>query len=233
MLLTAEGLGLERDKISPFFESLEMIHTYSLIHDDLPAMDNDDLRRGKPTNHKKFGEAMAILAGDALLNYAFENVLNKADRNNIASTLEALKYLGFKSGMFGMIQGQVLDTTYTLNEMNDDMLYEMILLKTVALIEAAVTIPFIIAERSELDIKNIEEFARSIGLAFQIRDDILDYTEDVAINKATYATKYGVQEANKKVENLTKQGNDILENIRNFDSSRIVALSNILINRSY
>ena len=174
---TAKMLGGSWETVEPFACALEMIHTYSLIHDDLPAMDNDDLRRGMPTNHIKFGEAVAILAGDALLTRAFE-VVSGHKHENVQRAMRAISVLASSSGTEGMIGGQIVDLasegkTITLSE-----LQYIHLLKTGALIRAACVIGAILSGASEEQIRAVDEFAKNLGVAFQIRDDILDVTGD-------------------------------------------------------
>ena len=173
MLETAKMCGGNTQAVLPFACAMEMIHTYSLIHDDLPAMDNDDLRRGKPTNHKKFGEAMAILAGDALLNKAFETALS-AKSDNPSLILRAMAMLANSSGTEGMIGGQVVDIESEGKQIDVSELRYLHLLKTGAIIRSSCTIGAVLAGAAEEEIKAVDEFASSLGVAFQIRDDILD-----------------------------------------------------------
>lgn len=167
--------GEDLSVIEPFMAAIEMIHTYSLIHDDLPALDNDDLRRGLPTAHVKFGEAMAILAGDALLNYAFETA-SKAfcgDAQDI-TTAKAMQILAKKPGIYGMIGGQTVDVEEENKEISFDTLMYIHNNKTAALIECAMMIGAVLAGASEDETATIEKIANKVGIAFQIEDDILD-----------------------------------------------------------
>ena len=171
--------GQDRALIEPFMAAIEMIHTYSLIHDDLPALDNDDYRRGKKTAHIVYGEDMAILAGDALLNYAFETATKAfSGTETDIVTARALKVLTRKPGIYGMIGGQTADVEYSDRHMKMDM--DTILYihnnKTAALIECAMMIGAILGGASEKETSDIEKIANLIGLAFQIQDDILDIT---------------------------------------------------------
>ena len=164
--------------IEPFMAAIEMIHTYSLVHDDLPAMDNDEYRRGRKTTHVVYGEDMAILAGDALLNYAFETavkafVLEPEDSLTIGS---AIRVLGEKAGIYGMLGGQVIDVKETGHAVSKDVLDTIYELKTGALIEASMMIGAILGGASQEDVKTIERIASLVGLAFQVQDDILDVT---------------------------------------------------------
>ena len=183
--------------IEPFMAAIEMIHTYSLVHDDLPAMDNDTLRRGKPTTHVAYGEAMAILAGDGLLNYAFETALKafeeEEDPKKIAG---ALQVLAKKAGIYGMIGGQ---TAYIEAEnLQDKVTLEHMLYihehKTAALIQAAMTVGAILAGATKEQVALVEQAAYDIGVAFQIQDDILDITS----NAETLGKPIGSDERNHK-----------------------------------
>ena len=158
--------------------ALEMIHTYSLVHDDLPAMDNDDYRRGRKTTHVVYGEDMGILAGDALLNYAFETACKAFDLEpeNSLRIGRALKILAEKAGIYGMIGGQVVDVRESGHRISGDLLEFIYRLKTSALIESAVMTGAVLAGAADEEIRRMEEIAGKIGLAFQIQDDILDVT---------------------------------------------------------
>ena len=165
MMATCEALGLSEDEILPFASALEMIHTYSLIHDDLPSMDNDDLRRGRPTNHVVFGEATAILAGDALLNYAFETaILAPFDSER---KLKAVSLMGKASGFFGMIGGQVVDLEGEKRRLSAEELTKMHAMKTGALIKAATEMGCALAG---LDEDLLSDYSANLGLAFQLKD---------------------------------------------------------------
>ena len=209
-LACCEALGGDFKAALCYGCAIEMIHTYSLIHDDLPCMDNDELRRGKPTNHIVFGEDMAVLAGDALLNYACESVLNSRI-DNPSMNLKALKIIYTASGAEGMIGGQVMDMAAEKEPISCDALSLLHKKKTGALISAAASLGAISAQR-EQDI--FSEYAQSLGLAFQIRDDILDIEGDALTfgkpirsdeknNKTTYVTLYGIDGAKKKLKEET------------------------------
>ena len=203
MLAVAEVLCVDFNNVLPFAVALECIHTYSLIHDDLPAMDNDDLRRGKPTNHKVFGEAMAILAGDALLNYAYEIVLRSITDNN---SLSAGRLLALYAGAFGMVGGQALDIL-SENEIKDEQtLYKIHENKTGRLLLASTLIPSCLCGNEGFD--KLSEYGKNLGLLFQVTDDILDVTssidklgktinKDANENKLTFVTLYGLDGAKK------------------------------------
>lgn len=203
-------------KALPFACAMEMIHTYSLIHDDLPAMDNDDYRRGKLSNHKKFGEARAILAGDALLNKAFETGLDAAINLKDINAIKALKLIADSSGTEGMIGGQVIDIDGENKISSIEDLKYMYSLKTGAIIKSSVTAGATLAGATENEIKLLENYAEKIGIAFQIVDDILDVTStqeklgkligsDAANNKTTYLTFKSIDEARKDVEKFTEE----------------------------
>ena len=204
--------------------AIEMIHTYSLIHDDLPCMDNDDLRRGKPTNHKVFGEAIAVLAGDALLNEAMKILVDYSLEEG-RSALKATKIIADAAGSDGMIGGQIVDI---INEDKEEISLEeldyMHLKKTGELIKASIMSGAILAEASEGDIKKLEDFGYKLGLAFQIKDDILDVVgnakdlgknvhKDQESNKNNYITIFGLEECKKKCVNITEECIEILSSI--------------------
>lgn len=202
----------------PFACALEMIHTYSLIHDDLPCMDNDDLRRGKPTNHKVYGEAMAVLAGDGLLNLAFETASDPANAALVpaAVQLKAIRMLARASGMEGMIGGQVLDMQAEQAPISLEQLKTLQELKTGALIGVAAQLGCLIGGASEEQTAAALEYARCIGLAFQIQDDILDVEGDEAElgkpigsdadnGKSTYPSLLGLEKCHALVHELSAQ----------------------------
>ena len=216
--------GFNKD-IEPFMAALEMIHTYSLVHDDLPAMDNDDYRRVMLTTHKKYGHAMGILAGDALLNFAFETAADAVyDATDVNKAARALKVLGKKAGAYGMIGGQVVDVNSSGSKVTKeelDFIYEN---KTSALIEAAFVIGAILSGADDKQIEQVEKAAFNIGMAFQIQDDILDVIGDAEIigkpvlsdeknEKTTYVTLYGVEGAKTYVKNYTDEAINILVNV--------------------
>ena len=201
--------------IQPLMAAIEMVHTYSLVHDDLPAMDNDQYRRGKLTTHAKYGHAMGVLAGDGLLNYAFETAMTAFDCGEDAERVaKALKILGRKAGIYGMIGGQVVDVQSTgkvVDQGTLDFIYE---LKTGALLEASMMVGAVLAGATEEEVAAIEQIASDVGLAFQIRDDILDETStleklgkpihsDERNEKTTYVTLKGLEQATKDVEEIS------------------------------
>lgn len=219
-LAVCELLDGEYNDVLPYACAIEMIHTYSLIHDDLPAMDNDDYRRGLPTSHKVFGEAIAILAGDALLNRAFEVMLESTVENagNREARLKAMQLIAESAGAKGMVRGQVIDLESEGAAVGKETLECMHKCKTGALIKAPVLAAALICGASEADCGRLSRYAENIGLAFQIKDDIMDVKgspekmgkavgKDAARNKTTYATLYGTDEAERllcrAVENAT------------------------------
>lgn len=217
--------GARRELLYPFMAAIEMIHTYSLIHDDLPALDNDEYRRGRKTTHRVFGEAMAILAGDALLNYAFETAaraLSAATPDELPRVARAMGVLAAKPGIYGMIGGQVVDVELTGKPLNEATLEFIYHNKTSALIQCAMMIGAILAGAGDDDVKALEAAADAIGIAFQIQDDILDVTgtleslgkavgSDEKNEKTTYVTLKGMAQAQAAVECLSMEAIDIME----------------------
>lgn len=210
--------GGEGEIIEPFMAAIEMIHTYSLVHDDLPAMDNDEYRRGRKTTHVVYGEDMGILAGDALLNYAFETACRAFDIAPEQSSCigQALKILAGKAGIYGMIGGQVVDVKESGHILTGDMLDFIYRLKTSALIESSMMIGAVLAGADTGDTEKMEKIARRIGLAFQIQDDILDVTSTTEVlgkpvhsdeknEKTTYVTWKGLEESKEKVSRMTEE----------------------------
>ncbi|MDD6039133.1 MAG: polyprenyl synthetase family protein [bacterium] len=210
--------------IEPFAVAIEMIHTYSLVHDDLPAMDNDEFRRGKKTTHAKYGETMGILAGDALLNFAFETAMKAFDRlDDLAAVAKALRVLAQKAGMYGMLGGQVVDVEAEGRcDVTEDDLRFIHTLKTAAMIESSLMIGAILAGASDEAIENMEQIGRNVGIAFQIQDDILDVTgtletlgkpilSDERNGKTTYVKIKGVEASSQEVRRLSDEAIDLLE----------------------
>lgn len=206
--------------LEPFMAAIEMIHSYSLVHDDLPAMDNDRLRRGNLTTHARFGEAIGVLAGDGLLNYAYETALRAFDDapEDAEAIIWSLKVLSKKAGVFGMVGGQVVDIEEEkqngISRNRLDFVYSM---KTAALIEAAMMVGAILGGASAEQVKTIESVGHKIGLAFQIQDDILDVEgdekvlgketgQDVKNQKATWISFEGLERARQDVTKLSDEG---------------------------
>lgn len=208
-----------REKVvEPFMAAIEMIHTYSLVHDDLPAMDNDDYRRGRKTTHVVYGEDMGILAGDALLNYAFETATLAFEQYPDRALLigKALRILAVKAGIYGMIGGQVVDVKETGHAVSRDVLDFIYELKTGALIESSMMIGAVLAGASDAEVEKVEKIASAVGFAFQVQDDILDVTgtsdvlgkpvhSDEKNEKSTYVTLTGLAEASRIVEDASRE----------------------------
>lgn len=231
--------------IEPFMAAIEMIHTYSLVHDDLPAMDNDEYRRGKKTTHAVYGEAMGILAGDALLNLAYETAAKAFDMEVAdARVARAFTVLAKKAGVYGMVGGQVVDVE---SEKSDDCpitrekLDFIYRLKTGALIESSMMIGAILAGASSNEVSRVEQIAAKLGLAFQIQDDVLDVTSTLEVlgkpvgsdeknNKATYVTFEGLDKAVSDVERISKEAEEQLDDL-GYDDAFLKELFEYLIHR--
>lgn len=218
----------EMTVVEPFMAAMEMLHTYSLVHDDLPAMDNDMYRRGQLTTHAKYGEDMAILAGDALLNYSFETACKAfsggANPEQDVRVARALQVFGQKAGIFGMIGGQVVDVEKTGQPLSEEEIRFIYELKTCALLEASMMIGAILGGASEEDLQLVERMAKNIGTAFQIQDDILDLTGDEAKlgkpvgsdeknEKTTYVTLHGLEASAAEVKRLSKEAAELAKQI--------------------
>ena len=237
----AKMLGAEQKQVLSFAAGLECIHTYSLIHDDLPAMDDDDLRRGKPTNHKKYGEALAILAGDGLLTFAFELMLECAVRGEPLN--RALLEIARAAGAGGMVGGQVLDMEYTGQGSSDlDKLQNMHLLKTGALLVSSCVTGAVLAGGGEDDVRRAGEFGRHVGLAFQIADDILDVTGDQEImgkpvgsdekqGKFTYPALIGIEKSKKIAQKSVSAAGVVLEAYAGEEKEFLLSLTDYIVNR--
>ena len=220
--------GIDNQAINAFMSAMEMIHTYSLVHDDLPAMDNDEYRRGKKTTHAVYGETMGILAGDALLNYAFETAAEAfSDENVNPSYLRAYQVLAKKAGAYGMIGGQVVDIEtegMTADQVTIERLEYIHLLKTAALLESSLMIGAILGGANTEEVAIMEQIGRKVGVAFQIQDDVLDVTSSMEVlgkpigsdeknNKVTYVTLVGLEKAQEAVEKLSKEALDLVEQL--------------------
>ncbi len=244
VLACCETLGGDRAKALPAACAVELIHTYSLIHDDLPALDNDDLRRGRPSCHKAFGEATAILAGDALLTLAFEVV---ADHALLAADVRLQQSLALAkaAGCCGMIEGQNQDMQATGRTLTLDQLETLHTRKTGALIQAACTLGAQAAGASASQIEALQDYGRAIGLAFQVQDDILDVTTasnilgktqgaDISQGKNTYVSLLGLERAQQEAENLCQQALQALERVANQEKTRFLGdLARYIVNRAY
>lgn len=220
------------EPVLPFAMAIEMIHTYSLIHDDLPSMDNDDIRRGKPTNHKVYGEAMAILAGDGLLNLAFETILNSftdlQDIGEYKKKILAARNIANYSGIQGMIGGQVVDLHSEKQGISEDELLYMYRSKTAALIKAATVSGAILAGANEDEIETMREFGYCLGMAYQIRDDILDLEEDKEIDKLTYLSYFGLEKGKKDLQCFSHRAKEQLDLLKDRDVDFFIKLTDDL-----
>ncbi len=227
MVLEAYRLfgGIQEDVVRPFIAAIEMVHTYSLIHDDLPAMDDDDYRRGRKTTHIVYGEDMGILAGDALLNFAFETAsqgLNQPD--HVMASVRAIQILSSKAGVYGMVGGQVVDVERTGQPLTEDVLEFIYRLKTGALIEASLMMGAALAGATEQQIQTMEQIGYNVGMAFQIQDDILDLVSnaeelgkpvhsDEKNEKTTYVTLHGMDQSVKAVEAYSMTAMSLLKGL--------------------
>ncbi len=245
MLESYRLFGGKQDVVEPFLAAMEMVHTYSLVHDDLPAIDDDEYRRGRKTTHVVYGEALGILAGDGLLNYAFETackafLLENADVECVG---RAISVLGNKAGIFGMIGGQTADVegiTGIEEKEKLEFIYEK---KTSALIQASLMIGAILAGAGEQEIAAMEEVGKYVGLAFQIQDDILDVTSTTEVlgkpvlsdeknAKITYVSVYGMEQAGRAVEQFSGQAVKVLEDLKTAgDKTFLIELIHYLISR--
>ena len=236
--------GGDVNEAMPFACALEMIHTYSLIHDDLPCMDNDDLRRGKPTNHKVFGEDIAVLAGDGLLNAAFETVLNAKETTSLSADkiLKASRVLAKCSGMYGMLGGQTIDVKNNgiIPDLND--LKNMYAMKTGALLNAAGQMGCIVGGANDKQLAAAYEYTANIGLAFQIVDDLLDIEGDSAllgkntgcdelVGKTTFPSIVGIDKAKEIVKELTVNAKNALCEFA--DTAFLSELADMLASRNH
>jgi len=241
---TGRMMGAQKKDLDILAAAIECIHSYSLVHDDLPAMDDDDLRRGRPTCHIVYGEANAILAGDALQTLAFDLIANHPFSVPPAQQIKMIASLSKASGIEGMVGGQALDISATNNEISVEQLERIHQLKTGALLNCAITLGALCANQcDEHTLKQLNLFGQAIGLAFQVQDDILDVeadTEtlgkpqgsDIAANKATYPALLGLDGAKQKAQDLLAQAHQALEAI-NFDTSELARLANYIVERKY
>lgn len=217
VIATYEIFGKNINKCIPYAVAIEMVHNFSLIHDDLPGIDNDDFRHGKPTNHKKFNEATAILAGDGLLNQAYIVIsedLIKSESEELENKLKVFNE--FSTAVDRMIAGEYIDTEYEGKQITDEYLEYIHKNKTGALLKLCVRMGAILANANEKDLDRLTKYAEKIGLAFQIKDDILSEEgneeilgkpvgNDKELEKCTYVSKYGLQGAKKILEEITKE----------------------------
>lgn len=228
ILETCRMFGGEDKLAYPFMAAMEMIHTHSLVHDDLPALDNDDYRRGRLTTHKVYGEAMGVLSGVALLNYAYEVMLTAfdlaEDEKARARVIKALKVMSHKTGLYGMLGGQSVDVENDGKPMSREMINYIYENKTSALIEGSMMAGAILGGASAEEVAVVEKAASGIGLAFQIQDDILDVTStaeelgkpihsDEKNHKTTYVTLMGIEKASQQVVELSEEAVKLLEGL--------------------
>ena len=211
LLLLSSGacFGVRRDVLLPFACALELIHNYSLIHDDLPSMDNDDYRRGKPSCHRAFGENIALLAGDGLLTLAFEIIAGaSASAELLPQEKEVIKAISHRAGASGMIGGQVLDITLEPGKLTEELVHELTLKKTGALIIAAVEVGALLGRARPSEMRSIMDYGKNVGLAFQIRDDIID-SQGRRKRKSPVRPDYvgflGLDKAKKRLEELVRE----------------------------
>lgn len=229
VLATVEALGGSPDSALNPACALEMVHTYSLIHDDLPSMDNDDFRRGKPTLHKVYPESHAILAGDFLLNYAFE-VISDAPYLSSDQKIALVKTLAVAGGGQGMIGGQIMDLESSGKNLSIEALRQIYLQKTSALLETAFAFGGIIAKASHQEMEILKKCGSTIGLAFQIIDDTLDAWSDKQNNKTTYASLLGVEQAQALAHDLHKSALALLSQLP-YDTGLLEAIAENMIKR--
>lgn len=224
--------------------ALEYIHTYSLIHDDLPAMDNDDYRRGKLTNHKVYGEDMAILAGDALLNSAFEILIQKVLHNPTFHVIEGVNLIAQKAGVGGMIGGQVVDLESEDHDVDIRTLQFIHEHKTAALIEASILSAALMCNAKKSEFRALEDYAKNLGLAFQISDDILDEVgtfeelgkpigSDKQNHKSTFVSHYGLEESKSQLKDAVDKAIHSLEifDSKEFNKEFFVNIANYMLER--
>ena len=243
LLLTYNLYKRDYKKVMPMACAIEMIHTYSLIHDDLPAMDNDDLRRGKPTNHKVFGENIAILAGDSLLNEAMILMMNYSLANGV-NALKASKEIAVAAGAEGMIGGQIVDILSEEKDLvSEEELQYMHLKKTGELIRSSIVAGGILGGAPETDIDKLNLFGIKLGLAFQIKDDILDVVgsveklgkktnKDEDKNKSNFITVYGIEKCKEECKTLTEECIELLSRLT-VDAEYLKELTYSLLDREY
>lgn len=215
--------GDKQELIEPFMAAMEMIHTYSLVHDDLPAMDNDEYRRGRKTTHIVYGEDMGILAGDALLNYAYETAASSfTQTENLTQAVKAFQILARKAGIYGMVGGQVVDVERTGQRLTEEELSFIYRLKTGALLEGSLMVGAALAGAADEELERMEQVGEAVGMAFQIQDDILDCTSttdelgkpvhsDEKNEKTTYVSFHGIEASRRAVEEYSKRAIRLLQ----------------------
>ncbi len=243
VLAACEAVGGKKEDALPFACALEMIHTYSLIHDDLPAMDNDDYRRGRLTNHKVYGEAMAILAGDGLLHHAMETMAAACEKNPTPQTTGAMRAIARGAGVFGMLTGQVVDVFFEGKPLDQKTLDFIHLHKTAAMIRGALEAGAIVGGADRETVEQFGLAGEKIGVAFQILDDILDVTStmeelgkpihsDEKNQKTTYVTLYGIEKSREIAAKLSEEAADIWKK-QGESCDFLLALTEYLTNRTF
>lgn len=225
LLETLKMFGGDENEAYPFMAAMEMIHTYSLVHDDLPAMDNDIYRRGRKTTHAQFGEDIGVLAGDALLNLAYETMSNAVvESAEPLKAAKAMQVIAKKAGVYGMVGGQTVDVINEGKALSLDTLNFIHNLKTAALIEGSMMAGAILAGADEREVNTIQNIAKNVGIAFQIQDDILDVTSTTEVlgkpvlsdeknNKSTYVTLMGIEASKVQVEKYSNEALELLDNL--------------------
>lgn len=242
-LATCEMLGASSDVAMPTACALEMVHTMSLIHDDLPAMDNDDYRRGQLTNHKVYGEDVAVLAGDALLAYAFEHIASQTSGAQPQQVLQVIAALARAVGAAGLVGGQIVDLASEGKAVDEQTLTYIHMHKTAALLEVSVTSGATLAGADQSVVERLKRYAQRIGLAFQIVDDVLDITstsetlgksvgKDVAVQKATYPRLWGLEESQRKAQELVDQAISELDGFES-RSQPLIAIARYITARTH
>ena len=244
-------MGGKSEIREPFMAAMEYLHTYSLVHDDMPEIDNDELRRGKPTTHRKYGEACGLLAGDGLLHWSTQTAMKAFLYADAAKTMDAavhaLSVFAEKSGPHGMLGGQSVDVLFTGKHPEKERLDYIYRLKTCALIEASMMMGAILAGAGNESVAQFEDIGRSVGMAFQIQDDILDCTGDAALlgkplnsdeknGKTTYVTLFGIDTARAEVERLSENARQALESVDSADENEkqfLLWLIESLVKRMY
>ena len=244
VLTIADMLGLEKKYALQIALAIEMVHTYSLIHDDLPAMDNDTLRRGKPTCHIKFSEATAILAGDALLTHAFEVLANEKTHPNALIRCQLITFLAKSAGIMGMIGGQMMDLEAEKKPRLENEIYKMQSMKTGALLKFSCIAPAIAAQKEQATIETLTNYANAIGLLFQITDDLLDETgseqevgktlkKDKTAGKSTFLNIYGIEKTKELAQIMHKKALNSLDTPFLKQTTPLKELADFILTRTY
>lgn len=243
-IASCELVGGQERTAMPAACATEMIHTMSLIHDDLPCMDNDDMRRGKPTNHKVFGESVAVLAGDALLSFAFEHIATATEGAAPERVIRAVAELGRYIGSEGLVGGQVVDIcSEGLMDVGVEQLEYIHLHKTAALLEASVVMGALLGGADEEAVEKLRKFAQCIGLLFQVVDDILDVTKsseelgktagkDLLTDKTTYPKLLGLEKSREFAEKLRREAYDQIAGFDPAKAAPLIALANYIAYRN-